>query len=296
MRVTNKMLLSTLFNDISKTNTRLLKSYGQLASGKKINTPSDDPLAVHGILQYKRVISDTEQYQRNIQHAEGYLATSEAVISETTNNLSRLRELAVSQATGTATPETRLDTSFEVGELFNELISTGNSKFGDRYLFAGYLSDTVPFTSSGVYGGDSNETALQIGPSTTFSYGVTGNKLFKGVGFAGGVDIYQIVQDFKTALEGDNATEIQNAIGNLDNALNQVDKVTAQIGARINRIDAQKASLDSFLLEAQQLLSNAEDTDFTSVTTELALQQTTLEALLASSSRVNSLNIFNFIR
>ncbi len=296
MRVTNKMLLSTLFNDISKTNTRLLKSYAQLASGKKINTPSDDPLAVHGILQYKRVISDTEQYQRNIQHAEGYLATSEAVISETTNNLSRLRELAVSQATGTATPETRLDTSFEVGELFKELISTGNSKFGDRYLFAGYLSDTSPFNSAGVYGGDNNESALQIGPLTNFTYGTTGNKLFKGVGFAAGVDIYQIVQDFKTALEGDNTTGIQTAIGNLDNALNQVDKVTAQIGARINRIDTQKASLDGFLLEAQQLLSNAEDADFTSVTTELALQQTTLEALLASSSRVNSLNIFNFIR
>jgi len=290
------MVLSTLFNDLSRTNNRLLNNYNQLASGKKVNTPSDDPLAVRGILQYKQIISDTEQYQRNIQHAEGYLATSESVLAGVTNTLSRLREIAVSQGTDTANTETRLDTSFEVGELFNELISNGNSKFGDRYLFAGYLSDTAPFSSSGVYGGDSNETALKIGPSTTFTYGTTGNKLFKGVGFTGGVDIYQIVQDFKTALEGDNTTNIQNAIGNLDSALNQVDKVTAQVGARINRVDAQKTSLDSFLLEATQLLSNAEDADFTSVTTELSLQQTTLEALLASSSKVNTLNIFKFLR
>ncbi|MFQ5330218.1 MAG: flagellar hook-associated protein FlgL [Thermodesulfobacteriota bacterium] len=296
MRVTNKMILSTLFNDISKTNTRLFKSYAQLASGKKVNTPSDDPLAVNGILQHKRIISDTEQYQRNIEHAKGYLATSESVMSELTNNLSRLRELAVSQGSGTANAETRLDISFEVGELFNQLVSAGNSKFGDRYLFAGHLSDTPPFDSVGAYGGDSSESALQIGPSTTFTYGTTGNKLFKGVGFTGGVDIYQVVDDFKTALVGNNTTNIQNAIGNLDSALNQVDKVTAQIGARINRVDAQKTSLDNFLLEATQLLSNAEETDFTSVTTELALQQTTLEALLASSSKVNTLNIFNFIR
>ncbi len=296
MRVTNNMLFDLLTNELLRSNERLLGTYETLSSGKKVNRPSDDPVAASGILDYKKILANLDQYKRNIQFAEEYLANTETALSEVTNTLSRLRELAVEQASDSATAETRLNASYEVDTLFNGLIAAGNTRFGDRYLFSGYLTTTQPFDTSGTYSGDNNESTLKIGQGITFTYGITGNKIFKGVGTTGGVDIYTIVQNFSTALQANNETNIQAAIATLDSSISQINDIVAELGARLNRLESQKEVIGGFRVEAEIILSGMEDADMTDVSIELAMNQTSLEALQLATSKVLELNIFRFIR
>ena len=296
MRVTNSMLFNSLSKDVSKSDERLLDTYEQLSSGKKVNKPSDDPLAISGILLYRKTISENEQYMRNIDSAQNYLANSETSISDVNGILSRLKEIAESEASDTENAESRLSASYEVSDLYDELVTIGNTKIGDRYLFSGYLYTTTPFDSSGTYSGDANETSLKVGPDTTFTYGLTGGKIFKGTGISGGVDIYQIVSDFKTALETNDTSGIRSAIDSIETGIDQSNKILADIGARLNRLETRKAEIDSYNMEAKIMLSGMEDADIAELSMNLSAQQTTLEALLTSIANVSQLSIFNFIR
>ena len=76
-------------------------------------------------------------------------------MSSTTNLFNRVRELAISESNDTANSDSRDITSFEVGNLFNELVGIGNSKLNDRYLFSGYMTKTQSFSTAGTYQGDS---------------------------------------------------------------------------------------------------------------------------------------------
>ncbi|MBI5327355.1 MAG: flagellar hook-associated protein FlgL [Deltaproteobacteria bacterium] len=295
MRVTNNLVFNSMINDISRTNEDILKTQETLASGKKVNKPSDDPVAMTSIISYQKLLARVEQYSRNVQSAQAYLTNADSALSSAETAVSRLSELATSQSSGTATAATRLSAASEVEGLYDELISLANTSVGGRYIFSGYKFTTEPFAPGGAYSGDNNETALFIGESNQYTYGITGNKVFKGVGISGGVDVFNIVQGFKTALETNDVTGIQNAIDTLDDANTQIVNMNVQIGARGNTLTSQKNWLDSFTTELNILVSNIEDADITKVATELVLEQTTLQALLAITARIDDLNIFKFI-
>jgi len=289
------MLFNALARDILRLNQDLLRSQEQLSSGKRINRPSDDPGAIKDILNWKRVLSDLGQYKRNIQLASEYLSGSETALSQVNNILGRLQELTLGQLNDSVDPASRETTAQEVEELYRQLISIGNTRLGNRYIFAGLLYDTEPFDSSGNYQGDSKEASLRIGPTITFQYTIPGDKVFKGTGSPEGVDIYQLVKEIKEALETNDRVELEEAYDRLDKAISQISNYLAEIGARMDRLDAQKDMLEEFSTESEVLLAELEDTDISRISVELAIQQTTLEALQLMTAKVLQLNIFNFL-
>lgn len=178
MRVTNSMMFDMLTRDILRANEKLLRTYEEISSGKKINRPSDDPAKIPSIMVYKKILSGIEQYRRNIQFARGELNTSEGALNGVTNSYSRLRELALSSVSDTSDDDSRNVTSYEVNEIFNQLLSIGNTKIGDKYIFSGYLTTTQAFTSAGVFQGDTNELVVNIGADSTIKANVTGDDAF----------------------------------------------------------------------------------------------------------------------
>ncbi len=178
MRVTNSMMFDMLTRDILRANEKLLRTYEEISSGKKINRPSDDPAKIPSIMVYKKILSGIEQYRRNIQFARGELNIAEGALNGVTNSYSRLRELALSSASDTADDDSRNVTSYEVNEIFNQLLSIGNTKVGDKYIFSGYLTTTQAFTSAGVYQGDTNDLVVNIGADSTIKANITGDAAF----------------------------------------------------------------------------------------------------------------------
>ncbi len=293
MRVTTNVLYETYIKDINRQYQSLFKTQRELATGKKLSTPSDDPARVGKLLDSKSFLSRLDQYERNVDSGISYLGVAENALSDGTDMLTRLKELAVLNATDTATQDMRKVAAIEAQSLFEGLRSLGNTSFEGGYIFAGNKTDTQPFDAAGVYNGDSGERVININANSSMTLGVNGDKVFKGTG--GGVDIFAIVTNLISALNANNSAGIAASITTLETASTQVSNATADVGGRNLRLSSTRESLSRFKLDLKISISGIEDSDITQVISELQLGNVALNAAMSSSAKILSQSILNFL-
>lgn len=294
MRVTQKLSYDRYIGDLLLRQEKIYNINKQISSGRKVNLPSDDPVNAHKILTSKSLISRFGQYERNIGYALSHLGITEQALDRAKDTVIRLQELAVTAASGTATSETRAMIKSEVDNLFDELVSIGNTMFDNRYIFAGYRSDSPAFDSSGSYQGDANVQAVKIGSSSSVDMALNGGEVFGGS--PGGTDIMATVAAFSSALAADDGDGVRAAIDGLEAGLSQLSKGVSDIGGRVSRLNAAERDLSVYRLELESTVSVLEDADMAELITDLKAGEVALQAALASAGRVFSLNIFDYLR
>ena len=175
MRVTNKMMTDTVSGNLFKKVGQLLKSQDILSSGKRINMPSDDPIGMSKVLDYRKTICSIDQYDKNIAHGESYLNVTDSTLDTVGNLLIRAKELTLSQANATANAVDRKSVAEEVKSIYNHLLQLANTKLGKDYMFAGYKTDTPPFSRDDdyiiSYNGDAEVTEITCNDKDTLSGG-----------------------------------------------------------------------------------------------------------------------------
>ncbi len=294
MRVTDRLLLDGLTRNLQRNSSELFRLQNIVSTGKKINKPSDDPVSLSKILEYDELISRSDQYTENIDHAIGFLGVSDSTLSGVGDILIRAKELAVAQGNDTMNANDRQSASIEVQNLFEELVQLANTKLGDRYIFSGYKTQTEPFSTAGAYSGDSGEIMVAVGPDATIQTNLPGDSLFKGAG--GGIDIFTLLNDLKTNLENNDGDQIRSSLDSFDTASDIILNGRGDIGARLNRLDSTMSNTEDLKLEIKNLKSGLEDADIIKAVSDLAMQQNVLEASKASSARIVELTLLDFLR
>lgn len=178
MRITTFMLFNQFSNSLTKNLSQLAKVQQQLSSGKRLTKPSDDIIATRGTMAYRVSLNEIEQFNRNIDEGISTLGNTENQLRSTNDLINRARELAVAESNGTATATTRKVTSYEVQNLYNELLDIGNAKLKDKYLFSGFLTSTKPFNALGTYMGDSGSLEIFIANGIKTGINITGDTAF----------------------------------------------------------------------------------------------------------------------
>jgi flagellar hook-associated protein 3 FlgL len=166
--------------------TKLVKLQQQISTNVRLINPSDDPVAASKVLGLDQTIQIQKQYQDNILIAENRLKLEETVLKSVESMSFRLKELSIQANTATMDQSGRDAISVEVKQLLNELIGLANTKdaSGD-YLFAGYQSQTEPFSANKtgsiehvVYAGDQGTRSLQISESRQIQVDNSGSEIF----------------------------------------------------------------------------------------------------------------------
>lgn len=294
MRVTDRLLFDGLTKNLQRNSSELFRLQNIVSTGKKINKPSDDPVSLSKILEYDELISRSDQYTENINHAIGFLGVSDSALSGVGDILIRAKELAVAQSNDTMNADDRKSASIEVQNLFEEAVQLANTKLGDRYIFAGYKTQTEPFSTAGAYSGDSGEIMVEVGPGVTIKTNLPGDALFKGAG--GGIDIFTLLNDLKTNLENNDGDLIRGSLDSFDTANDTILNGRGDIGARLNRLDSTLSNTEDLKLEIINLKSGLEDADIIKAVSDLAMQQNVLEASRASSARIIESTLLDFLR
>jgi flagellar hook-associated protein 3 FlgL len=160
----------------------LARTQEQIASGRRVNTPSDDPAAAVHILQLQRAIDESEQFGRNADTATNRLSFEETALADGTGILQRIRDLTVQANVGSLSGSDREAIAVELDAQYAALIDLGNMRDATgEYLFSGTATFTQPFASAGgvvSYAGDANTRALQITSSQRVTDGHTGRDVF----------------------------------------------------------------------------------------------------------------------
>ncbi len=148
MRITENMKFDKAVSSLGNVQGQYNTVLEQMASQKRINRLSDDPLGMTMLLGYRKGQAAIDQYQKNIDHSNVWLSMTESKLSSAGDLLTNAKELAIGQATASASPETRRIAAGNVGQLKEEMLSLANSTYGDRYLFSGSRMGAAPFAAS----------------------------------------------------------------------------------------------------------------------------------------------------
>ncbi len=183
MRVSTKQLSLDAINILLDRQRELGKTQQQLATGRRILTPSDDPTGATRILNFKQSIQTTEKYQANIDIATQYTQLEETALETVGNTIRRIRELAIQGNNDSQNAETRKMIASEVRQRLDELLGAANTKNANgEYIFAGFQGKTRPFTrgtnNTFVYNGDQGQRRLQISETRQVASSDSGSRVF----------------------------------------------------------------------------------------------------------------------
>ena len=165
---------------------RVVDTQAELATGKRISSPSDDPVGAARLIDLHHQIDSTARFQTNIAMATGRLATSDSILDEAGQLTQRARELVVQANNAPLADSDRVSIAQELRQIRGQLLEHANSKDGNGdYLYAGYRTQTAPFieTTGGqvVYQGDSGQRLLGIAPTRSVAVSDAGDEVFFNV-------------------------------------------------------------------------------------------------------------------
>lgn len=292
MRITQFMIYDRILKAFQENSTEIAALQTRLATGKKINKPSDDVIASIRAMDYKLSISSNNQYKKNITEAQSHLSFTETVLNSVSEVLMRLKELAIQGADSSINAKNRESIAKEVEELTKHLLNLSNSRFRDRYVFSGFKTDTTPFDSNFSYIGDSGIMNVMIDVNTVIPINIPGNYAFE----FNGETFMKISDDLKNSLLNNDINGIKDSISKLDGSASVIDKVLADIGARMNRFEDQADRLDNSSINLRSALSLTEDDDIAETTIHYSKAELALQALRQTAARGIYQSLFDFLR
>jgi flagellar hook-associated protein 3 FlgL len=301
MRISSSSMYDVGIQAIQNQQAELVKAQQQLATGRRVITASDDPVAAARVLDISQSLATNEQYIANGNTAKSSLENEDSALSAITNIIQDVRTLAVAAGNGSLNASNLSKIGIEVRQKYQELLGVANhSDANGRNIFSGYLGSVKPFTQAsgaGVYAGDQGKIAVQIGTGRQIEINDTGADIFKpGVAAK---DVFQTISDLADALQGvtpfTSATPT-TAISQLDVELNNVLQFQAGVGAKLKEIDAVQSTASEYSLNYKSTISNLQDVDVASAISELTKRHYGLQAAQQSYIKVTGLSLFNYLQ
>lgn len=303
MRITNAILNNNMINYLGSNLNRLSKYQDMLATGKKIQVPSDDPVIAARALKLRTDVSEVEQYRRNAEDAQAWMEITDNTLSNITEVVQRIRELTVQAANGTNTAGDMQKIKEEANQLKYQLIHLSNNTYAGRYIFSGFKTDKPLIEeTSGNFLIDVTNTEdikFEIGIGDDININVPGGELFNnGVGTTTGTkgkfltDIDKIISD----MDSGNYNTVSSDIALLDENIENLLRIRADLGARQNRLELTLNRLGEDGINFTRLMSKNEDADMAEVIMNLKSEENVYRSSLAGGARIIQTSLVDFLR
>ena len=144
MRITNKVMQNNSLTNINTNKLLQDKLSTQMATEKKVNRPSDDPVVAIRALRLRTNVNQiTQYYEKNVPDAESWLKLTEDAISSMTEVITDMYENATKGSNENLKLDDKRTILTQLKSLRDEVYSTGNTDCAGRYIFTGYRTDTT---------------------------------------------------------------------------------------------------------------------------------------------------------
>jgi flagellar hook-associated protein 3 FlgL len=247
MRVSDNTIYGNMKRNLGVRRDALAAAQERALTGMKVTKPSDDTMAFTQARSHTVEQKRAASYERTVTSALPSLETSDTALGDIDNVMRRVRDIAIQGANDTLNPGDREGLRSELDGLKQQLVTLGNTKTGDRYIFGGYRDGAPPFDDAGVYTGATAGPSVEAARNVMLPTGITGDRIFGNAN--GGQDMFQAITDLQTALTAGTtvdpitgepvspAVAISAAIAPLDVSLEQVRVARSEIGLHLNAAD-----------------------------------------------------------
>lgn len=295
-------IATTLFYDMAATRMTTLTSRAnvlqtQIATGKRVQSASEDAALAQQVAEFDRKDADTAVYQTNLTLAGSQLTQADSVLGDMTAQLQRAQELAIQASNGTQTPASRRLIGVEMAAIVDALVGLANTKNLRGQPLFGTPDGTDAVTNNGA-GGFSFATTtvapIPIGTGQSVEATEDAGRIFNYDKTTGTSTLSMLSMLAATLSMGDAPDPA--TLDTLNAAGEKISLVQASVGARGARVELQQAQLAAASVDRAALRSSVEDVDITTSVAELQKIMTVLSATQASFSKLSGLSLFDYLR
>ena len=305
MRVSSLYNSNAMMSQLSRNGDRLSKLMEQMATLKRVNVPSDDPIAATRLVQINREQSAIKQYQSNITRISGTLSIQESHVTAINNQLLSLNDKLLSAANGTHSQQDMAGYGAEVDSMIDSLVASMNAQNENgSYLFSGTNTGTKPVQwdeASGKYIYAGNDSTRE----TTVANGVniTENTNIAGAFSSGGNDLEMLNQlkalsdkmkDPSIPVES-YQDDISSVLNSVKTTRDNVSSIFTDLGGRQNRLTMLDDAHTDVSMANELVVHDLSDTDLGTATYNLELYVNSIQISNKAYSMISSLSLFSMM-
>jgi flagellar hook-associated protein 3 FlgL len=290
MGVSDLSLYSSLAYSLTNTSSNLEQVEEQIATGKQVVVPSDNPTeyAASQVLgaQQSAVSNDLVLAQQ----VQAQLNTANGALSNVSNAIDSAISVATEGANATTSTSTMTTLGAQVQSILQQVIGQANSQYGGSYLFAGNQVQAAPYASSGSYGGDSGTN------SVTFSNGNLVQTNFDGQAIFGDTSsgLIGTLTSLASALNSGNQAAVSSALPLLQTALANLASAQGSLGINLQTANNLVTDATSQSTTLQTQITNLVGVNVAQAATteqELVVQQQALVSMGSGLAQIPLINI-----
>ena len=307
MRITQNMMSNLFVRNIQKQTEAMLQRQEQLTTQKRINRPSDDPGGMARVLDGRSTLAAIDQYVENIKQGKSRLEITETTLEQVDDLVQQALKLAEANSDEEITPEQRALAAEKVKGIYDHIMQLANSRLGDRYMFAGYQTDTTPFTRdadpndptddfTAVYHGDNGSFQIPIADNVTVSVDADGQNYF-GDGTTGVFsELQKLINGLENTADLDAGTAaIRATVDPLEAAHAQIMKKRSEGAPKLYRLESSEQHWTHFKTKVQEAMGRDEDADITRVAVELNNLRNAYETSMAAAAKIIQRGLVDFL-
>ncbi|MCG1030387.1 flagellar hook-associated protein FlgL [Bacillus amyloliquefaciens] len=313
MRISTQMMYQQNMRGITDSQSKWL-SYGeQMSTGKRVNRPSDDPIAASQAVVLSQAQAQNSQYTLARSFASQRVGLEESVLGQVTTALQSAQDKIVYAGNGSLSDNDRSSIATDLQGIRDQLLNLANSTDGNgRYIFAGYKTDAPAFDqATGKYDGGDTPIRQHVDSARNMQISHTGQEVFESFtsnaapepdGSAPEKNLFKILDNviaaLKTPVSGDQGKtdqmnlDIDKANRGLRNSLDNVLTVRADLGTKLTELDALDTLGSDRALGQTQQMSDLVDVDWNAAISSYTMQQAALQASYKAFSDMQGMSLF----
>ncbi|UYO75929.1 flagellar hook-associated protein FlgL [Halomonas qinghailakensis] len=186
MRISTVTMFEQSTASINRQQSDFLKVSQQIASGRRVVNPSDDPQAASRAVGVDQSKAMTQQFADARVTARNSLSQTESILNSVSDAVTSAKTLLIQASSDTLSDVDRESIASELKGIYETMLGQANATDGNgRYLFGGYKDNAPPFVKSaegGVeYNGDSSVRQQRVDASRLMPVAENGVTVFQGV-------------------------------------------------------------------------------------------------------------------
>ena len=303
-RIPTLLAFERTLGAMNERRNALMNNQQQLASGKRLNSLSDDPLAAAQAERTRSQIARLDTEGRMTAFSRHMLSQADNALGGVGDALQFARETMVAAGNGALAPADRTLLAQQLRGARDELLALANQRDGaGGYVFGGQGTRSAPFDAQALpvptYRPTAGEQAS--GLDAAFATSQDGRAIFSGSGSDASPDIFQTLDAAVALLEdpASTGTALSEGVGTategIDSALERVSLQRTRVGEQLRALDSRDRLVESGAIEARGQLSELMDVDYAAAISQFQGNQTSLEAAMSTYAKISRLTLFDYL-
>lgn len=290
-------MVPDILADLQQSQSTLNTAMQQVATGKSVNVPSDNPAAAADMVQNTLETSNVDQYTKNVTGELSMVQSADSALSSVVSSLTQAISLGTEGATGTNSAANQQAIAQQVQGILAGVVTQANLSYQGNYLFGGTASTTTPYTadpsspSGYTYNGNSGTNSVMVGDSTSIQVNLPGSQIFSN----STTNVLQSLSSLVTALQSGNSASISTATNAVTTALNYVSQQRVFYANAEGQLNSQETYLQQETVNLSTQQTSLVGVDMAQAATELSQAETDNSAALAAAAKVLPNTLLNYL-